>query len=282
MIISNSFQEFNGAQVTLLDEGWDFRVFELDSSWIFRFPKHKGAVSKLKMETKLLSDLKDWLPLPIPNYEYYEESFNGTSIPFAGYRKLPGDPGDICKSVDLDRVSQQLGNFLGRLHAYPMDRIKEAGVKEQYNYIAHWAKKSLEQLSRLKPLSVDKDHLRRYLLKRIPQVFHGAPSLTHNDLWAEHILIDPDTGGVSGIIDWGDAMLGDSAVDFATLYASYGATWLENVISHYSRPLDAAIISRSRFLAACFSIHTITLGQELKRPRWIRAGNDALQRIVIK
>ena len=37
------------------------------------------------------------------------------------------------------------------------------------------------------------------------------------------------------------------------------------------------VISRARYLATCFAIHTLTLGQYLDRPRWVKAGGEALQ-----
>jgi aminoglycoside phosphotransferase (APT) family kinase protein len=84
---------------------------------------------------------------------------------------------------------------------------------------------------------------------------------------------------VSGIIDWGDAVIGDPAIDFAYLYTWYGVSWLENVLVHYTGKLDAEVISRSRYLATCVAIHYITLGQEQERIQWIEAGYSALQLI---
>jgi aminoglycoside phosphotransferase (APT) family kinase protein len=81
---------------------------------------------------------------------------------------------------------------------------------------------------------------------------------------------------VSGIIDWGDAAIGDPAVDFAGLYTWYGEIWLESVLESYLGPLDSEVISRTRYLATCFAIHTLALGQDLDRPRWIKAGGEAL------
>ena len=57
-IIIASFPEFRGARTELLDEGWDFRVFEVDARWLFRFPKREASVAKLNMERKLLSGLE--------------------------------------------------------------------------------------------------------------------------------------------------------------------------------------------------------------------------------
>ena len=137
--------------------------------------------------------------------------------------------------------------------------------------------KAFEELNRNVDLNVDIHDLRRYLENDVSSPFEDASRLVHNDLWAEHILVDLRSGGVSGIIDWGDAVIDDPAVDFAGLYTWCGESWLESVRENYLGTLDSEVISRARYLATCFAIHCITLGQELLRPRWIKAGQEALR-----
>jgi len=279
-IITAAFPRFRGMQVELLGEGWDFQVFEVDAEWMFRFPKREECTTKLSMECSLLPDLADWVSLPIPRHENCAELHESLDQPFARYKKLPGIAGDVSKSVDQYRVAQQLGLFLTELHAYPVDKAREAGVPERSDLVAHWRNKSLEQLHSIGDLNVDPSNLRRYLEHDVPLSFEGASRLVHNDLWAEHILVDPRSGSVSGIIDWGDAAISDPAVDFAGLFTWYGEKWLEHVLAYYSITQDTEIISRARYLATCLAIHNITLGQDLGgRPQWIKAGQEALRLI---
>ena len=278
-IITAAFPQFRGMQIELLGEGWDFQVFEVDAGWLFRFPKREECTTKLSMECRLLPGLADWVPLPIPRHEYCAELLESLDQPFARYKKLPGIAGDVSKTVDQHRVAQQLGLFLTRLHAYPVERAREAGVPERSDLVAHWRNKSREQLNRIVDLNVDPSNLRRYLENDVPLSFEGASRLVHNDLWAEHILVDPRSGSVSGIIDWGDAAISDPAVDFAALYTWHGEKWLEHVLAYYSGTPDTEIISRSRYLATCLAIHNITLGQDIGRPQWIKAGQEALRLI---
>ena len=277
--ITIAVPEFRGASVELLDEGWDFRVFEVDGKWMFRFPKRETSIAKLNMERRLLHDLGEWVSLPVPNYEYFCESHEISIRPFAGYRKLLGSGGNTSKTVDRRRVARQLGVFLAGLHTYPVDKAGGAGVPEARDLVAHWRDKSLEQLRRLNGLDVNRGLLRRYLESNTPVSFQGPPSLVHNDLWAEHLLIDTCSGGVSGVIDWGDAAIGDPAIDFACLYTWYGRSWLEDILAHYTGKLDAEVISRSRYLATCVAIHCITLGRDVGRIQWVEAGYAALQQV---
>ncbi len=264
----------------LLDQGWDFRVFEVDARWLFRFPKRESGVAKLNMERKLLSSLGEWVSLPVTNYEYFCESHESLSRPFGGYRKLPGVGADISRVVDRHEVARQLGVFLARLHTYPIDKAREAGVPEARDLVEHWRGKACEQMPGLDGQNVNLGLLRRYLENETPVPFDGAASLVHSDLWALHVLVDSSSGSVSGIIDWGDTVIGDPAIDFACLYTWYGESWLEDVLAHYTGKLDAEVISRSRYLAACLAIHCITLGRDLGRVQWVEDGYAALQFVV--
>jgi len=276
--IVTAFPQLSGMRVELLDEGYDFLVFEVGEGWLFRFPKHEQASIKLGMEGRLLPGLADWLSLPVPRYECVGQSNSGRA--FAQYRKLPGISGDVVEVVDRDVVARQLGLFLGRLHAYPVDRAREAGVPEESNLVTGWRLRSLERLDRIAQSGVDLHELRSYLENENPLPFEGPARLVHNDLWAEHVLIDERSGCVSGIIDWADAVVSDPAVDFAGLFAWYGERWLGCVLDSYPGRRDSQIIARARYLAACLAIHSIILGQDLGRPRWIEAGEEALRWIL--
>jgi aminoglycoside phosphotransferase (APT) family kinase protein len=54
----------------------------------------------------------------------------------------------------------------------------------------------------------------RLSARRPPRV---AEVLVHGDIAPQNLMVDPSTGDLTGIVDWGDAALGDPAVDFAKL-----------------------------------------------------------------
>lgn len=79
-IIASAFPGLRGMAVEFLDEGWDFRVFEVGEKWIFRFSKHEKSVRKLEMEFVLLPELnflREQADLPSPRIPGYER-FIGT------------------------------------------------------------------------------------------------------------------------------------------------------------------------------------------------------------
>lgn len=54
--------------------------------------------------------------------------------------------------------------------------------------------------------------------------------LVHNDLGAEHVLVDPPTGSITGIIDWSDAVVADPAADVGRLLRDLGEVHLPAVL----------------------------------------------------
>ncbi len=275
-LISAAFPQFRGRHAVFLAEGWDFQVFEVGTEWIFRFPKREESASRLTKEYHLLSDLGQWVSLPCPDYQCFCESHGDSGRPFAGYIKIPGTPGDVAPAMDWPAIARQLGIFLGELHTYPVDRALEAGAPREKHVVAQWREKTLATLDDIDDLPVDRQDLSEYL-SDLSGSAKDAPRLVHNDLWAEHILIDPHTLDVSGIIDWGDAAVGDRAVDLAPVHAWRGEQGLRDVLAHYPATLTSDFVDRARYLATCLAIRNLKLGQDMEHPRWVEAGRQALR-----
>jgi aminoglycoside phosphotransferase (APT) family kinase protein len=72
------------------------------------------------------------------------------------------------------------------------------------------------------------------------------PVFCHNDLGTEHVLVDPDTREVTGIIDWTDAAMADPAYDLGLLYRDLGPQ---------VEPSDAAV-----FYARCAVLEDLHYG----------------------
>ncbi len=279
-IIAASLPQFGHSRVEFLDEGYDFWVFEVDGVWVFRFPKRERSVSKLRRESDLLAELTDWVTLPIPRYEFFGGKARGRPR-FVGYRKLPGRPAHRTESVDRRSVARQLGIFLGELHAYPIERARESGLTPIDDCIAVRRERALSELDGITvDLGIDLAEVGRYLETDAPRSYQGRPTLVHNDLWAEHVLLDSRSGRVCGVIDWGDAVLGDPALDFSFLYAWYGERWLSAILECYPLSADPGLVLRSKYLAACSAIHAAALCREQRRIVWIEAARRALQWVM--
>jgi aminoglycoside 2''-phosphotransferase len=107
--------------------------------------------------------------------------------------------------------------------------------------------------------------------------FAFAPALIHRDLGTEHILVGPD-GRLSGVVDWGDASIGDPAIDFTGLYRAVGQQLAAEVLGHYRRPHEPSFWRRVRFYRGIIPLYEIRFGQLDGSPAHLAHGLDMLRR----
>ena len=103
-----------------------------------------------------------------------------------------------------------------------------------------------------------------------------TPRLVHRDLAAEHILVDPDTKQVTGIIDWSEISISDPAIDFAGMFHWGGLDFTRAVLSRYRPPVDEGLLERARLLAAAKCIGDIVFGLKTHRQEYIDSAVRAL------
>jgi aminoglycoside 2''-phosphotransferase len=103
-------------------------------------------------------------------------------------------------------------------------------------------------------------------------------ALIHQDLNGEHILYDPAHGAISGIIDWGDTIIGDPAIDFAGLLADYGENFAAQVLAHYHGEVDASFRARMRFYCGAMPLNSILFGLATGLAKYIDEGLSVLSK----
>jgi aminoglycoside phosphotransferase (APT) family kinase protein len=97
-------------------------------------------------------------------------------------------------------------------------------------------------------------------LERTPPAEPRAAVFCHNDLGAEHVLVDVKTNTVTGVIDWADAAVSDPARDLALVYRDLGPEVFELTLAYYGQPFDDADRERALFYARCKLIEDIAYG----------------------
>jgi aminoglycoside phosphotransferase (APT) family kinase protein len=143
--------------------------------------------------------------------------------------------------------------------------------------VAHWQALARETLPRADNLGADAEDVLRYLSDEAPAPFRGSPRLVHNDLYLEHVLIDPRSGSVCGVIDWSDAVIGDPALDFAVLCNARREIHMERVLQHYERGDDTSLARRARYLAACMAVRNVVQGEALGHHELADMGRTTLR-----
>ncbi len=198
--------------VELEHQGLENHTFLVDREWIVRFPRE--ANSRVAYERWALKAVEGKTTLQTPVVEW-----EGTEWPFLGYRRIPGvklqDVWPTFDQIAKNNVIGQLADFFCELHeSVDSQAARDAGIKlreyrgscdeirtwlESGQAPAEWRPFLNERMDCLEASPVE-DEDRRFL---------------HFDAHPENVLVDPDTGLVTGIIDFGDAVLGDPHADLA-------------------------------------------------------------------
>lgn len=107
-------------------------------------------------------------------------------------------------------------------------------------------------------------------------IFAFQPVLIHCDLACEHILCDPERGVLTGVIDWGDATIGDPALDFVGLHVERGREFTERVLAHYPGTVDAAFWRRMDFYLCYGPFSELLYGAYSASEKFIAQGIEGL------
>jgi aminoglycoside 2''-phosphotransferase len=209
-----------------------------------------NARATLRREVALLPALRSALPLPTPRFEY--APYEGDQPLFVGYRHLPGSPLTLdalnaLPAATQERTLHSLAEFLDALHAYPLTLARAAGVREERctgGY--HPAQRRLPaELAHL---------LTRSERGRLDEVFTRFESkhrfrtaVVHADLKPEHVMADPRTGQVTGVLDWGDVAVGDPDFDLAVISIFFGPEFQQRLLAHLPSRDPTVIAAKTRF-----------------------------------
>jgi aminoglycoside phosphotransferase (APT) family kinase protein len=93
-----------------------------------------------------------------------------------------------------------------------------------------------------------------------------AAVFSHHDLGIEHVLVDPATGTVTGVIDWADAAIVDPAFDFGLVLRDLGPDALDAALTRYPSGAGVAgLRERALFYARCSVLEDLEHGVEMGR-----------------
>ena len=242
--------------VTRLGEGQDNVAFEVDGELIVRFSKvpHPG---RLDREARLLDVVAQVSPLPVPTPVFVDAARGCLA-----YRKLPGTPLLDRPWPERSGCAGPLNHLLDVLHAVPLERF--AGLVEDDDQPAdEWLSEAADFYAEVAGIIPANFRVRveAFLVAAPPTTGYDLV-FSHNDLGAEHVLVD-DAGAVTGILDWSDAAFVDPAYDFGLLLRDLGPVAIRS---------RAEVAERALFYARCSVLEDLAYGVD----RYVRNGLAAL------
>ena len=258
-VIRSSLPSLRVDDLTFLGAGWEFDAYLTSDGWVVRFPRRQEMAGLFEKDERVHPLVSRQLPVSVavPRIELHGKPAAGFPYPIAAHRFIPGVPIDELDEQFLTSMAPQIGSALAAIHSIPLDGARAAGVVEdQFDELGRreWLKSGLAALSRVG----DADPVVRQAIAWVQNVSNAsildATSDTplrfiHQDLSPEHVLANPGTGRLTGIIDWTDAILGDPARDFVFLVGWRGWPFTEQVIGHYAMPVDDGFRDRLRFMS---------------------------------
>ncbi|MSQ41506.1 MAG: aminoglycoside phosphotransferase family protein [Dehalococcoidia bacterium] len=249
-----------------LGEGWGAQAFRVPDpaggdDWVLRVPRPQAhwAAADLEREVRLLPALEGW-GLPTPRGAFAVLDAAGR---FAGtlHRVVEGRPlrRSDARGARGERLAAQLAAFLSRLHAFPRERALALGVRD----LDLWRDRYAGLVESCRPLLGPRS---RAWLDATVERFHaeggmaGAPRvLVHGDLAPQHLLVD-DGGAPAVVIDLGDAMLADPALDFAALLSHLQRGFCELMVARYEGAVDRQLRRRARFYLDMEPLYSVEFG----------------------
>ena len=180
------------------------------------------------------------------------------------HRYVPGTPLSRLgapRGAAREALARDLARFLSRLHAIPLSLAKQAGIET-----ASLGTSTYTPLTKQSIPYLGESTTRWLQGKTDAFLAAGGTSkaprrVIHADISGAHILLD-DARRLSGVIDFGDILVADPALDFAGLLNHL--TWrdLERVWAYYDGTLDADVERRVRYYIEVQAIFQVVYGAD--------------------
>ncbi len=189
---------------------------------------------------------------------------------FVGHDLVPGVGAEDLDAKHAPRLGADLGRALTRVHDIDPESARAIGVP-LLPHDCEAAIAALNEQVRVVPISSVAPKPASWLAggPAMPSPDPNPPRLIHNGLHGEHVIVDPATGALSGIIDWSSAAVGDPTVDLAFLLVLGGPELLGAVLANYELALDEGAewrtLFRARVRALGWLVNAVRLGDPLDR-----------------
>jgi aminoglycoside phosphotransferase (APT) family kinase protein len=280
-IVRSQLPDCRAESVRPLGEGLDHVAYEVDGDLVVRFghaDRDGPCAPRIGREVALLGVVAGISPLAVPRPRF--------AVPERccyGYDKLAGVPmlrlPPEVRARHSGTVAASLGELLGAMHGTPAAEVAHL-VPTDVAPATEWLREAADLYADVAahvPAAYDRV-IRAFLDTAPPPDTGDPPVFSHNDLGIEHVLVDPDSGQVTGVIDWSDAALCDRAYDFGLLLRDLGPAALHAALARYARR-DAYIHARAKFYARCALIEDFAYGLDSGRAEYAAKSRDALDRL---
>ena len=210
------FPDLEVEAVDHLGSGWTSDAYLVDGHLVVSFPRNAELTKWMGLDEAILSMVHSSIGsvVRVPKISLKGEGGAHFPHPFVGYELIPGVGADDPRAPDSEGLVADLGKVLTHVHSIPLISATRIGLVPE-----------------------EDDH------------FSGQLCFLHGDFMPDNIIVDPDSGRLVGIIDWGNAAIGDPALDFIWLVLWRGWDFAQSVLDAYQLPVDEGLVERVRLHA---------------------------------
>lgn len=277
---------FSVETIRLLDEGWDNRVYLINESIIFRFPRRELGLMCMENEILILPVIAKQVNFPLSCPQWIGQPSEQYPYIFSGYPILTGKPlSDVSNQlVNDENFAATLATWLRELHDIPViENLQLNGDQSWRLDVEKRIDLGLHNLKSYEP------HFRKagFDLQKLAKILESFKTLTikttlqsylHGDLYCRHILVNPKTLAPTGLIDWGDTHFSHPGIDLAVGMIFEGPV-LEIFLKTYGS-LTEDHLKIMRFHSFCHSLSFLPYTFEEQNPQLTRWATLVLQRVV--
>lgn len=214
--VREQFPALECTRAEFLGAGWGTDVYQLDDRYTARFPRTAAEARETDFDEAVLnlvgSNLSSAFRVPV----VVGRGQPGAYFPyeFLVCRLVPGLTAGNPSAPLAEDLTADLGRALTRIHTIDVDEARKAGLRE-----VEWDDSG----------------------------YSGPLHFIHGDFRDGNIIVDPSSGRLVGIIDWGNAAVGDRVLDFMNLALWRGRDFMHRVLSAYELPIDDAFLQRVEY-----------------------------------
>ncbi|MEO5500186.1 MAG: aminoglycoside phosphotransferase family protein [Ginsengibacter sp.] len=245
-LVNRVFPELKIDKIKKIGEGDTYVAFLINDHYLFKQAKTDKARQQLKKEILLMDFLAGSFYIPIPRFILVENNYL-----FGAYEILKGIP--LTEYLEKHEFTKshadQINNFLATLHGKSFRTLKECALPimdyfEEYGHDYEFIKRVSESIFSKRQKKIILEKYGSYLSCK--NNFEYKPQLLHNDFSFNHIICDPESGNIRGVIDFGDAAIGDAAYDFYFLYELPESLFMEQICKFHPE-CNSEFINRIQF-----------------------------------
>jgi len=213
------------AAVTGVDEsGGEARAYLVNDDVVVKTqrPHRLRPRTSLAKEAYLLDTLASRLGARVPRLFGYDKVDTGEGlVEYLCMSRMPGLPARVAAICDGARpvLLTGLGRLLRTLHATPADDgvvprdADAAALRRRLEFGFGDLADALSQRPNAWTAPVPADEVARRALAALPDTLPRPPVVLHSNPSPTHVFVDPDTGQLIGVIDFGDAYASHPALD---------------------------------------------------------------------